>query len=210
MEKTTRERILESGRNLFLRMGFKSAPLRKIVADAGFTQGAFYGYFQTKEDLFYALTDEFAEKTFQLLDQVVEEINRIPLENRMFEMNVCYLRLLPKLVSHLCLHRTELNLVLKCAEGTKYEDLMLNLAERNTDQLKKILGVYFVMSKEEERLIRLLVNSYFSMLGQVVLEQSSEEDMLRMMTDIHTVFEKGVLGLFSARKREQMEEVTCL
>lgn len=57
----TQQKILNSAKRWFLEKGFKSAPLRKIVSDAGFTLGAFYGYYKNKEELFYALTDETAQ-----------------------------------------------------------------------------------------------------------------------------------------------------
>ena len=46
MELTdTQRRILEVGKREFLEKGFKDASLRSIVKEAGFTQGAFYGYY---------------------------------------------------------------------------------------------------------------------------------------------------------------------
>lgn len=42
----------------FLEKGFKSASLRNIVKTAGVTTGAFYGYYNSKEDLFEALMGE--------------------------------------------------------------------------------------------------------------------------------------------------------
>ena len=45
MERTeTQMKILEVGKKEFLEKGFKDASLNKIVAEAGFTKGAFYGY----------------------------------------------------------------------------------------------------------------------------------------------------------------------
>ena len=44
MERTeTQMKILEVGKKEFLEKGFKDASLNKIVAEAGFTKGAFYG-----------------------------------------------------------------------------------------------------------------------------------------------------------------------
>ena len=49
MERTeTQMKILEVGKKEFLEKGFKDASLNKIVAEAGFTKGAFYGYYQDK------------------------------------------------------------------------------------------------------------------------------------------------------------------
>lgn len=44
----TRSKILEIEKKEFLKHGFKDASLRGIVKEAGFTQGAFYGYYKDK------------------------------------------------------------------------------------------------------------------------------------------------------------------
>ena len=57
----TQRKILEVGKKEFLDKGFKDASLRKIVAEAGFTKGAFYGYYPDKAALFEALVSEAAD-----------------------------------------------------------------------------------------------------------------------------------------------------
>ena len=57
----TQRKILEVGKKEFLAKGFKDASLRKIVADAGFTKGAFYGYYPDKAALFEALVSGAAD-----------------------------------------------------------------------------------------------------------------------------------------------------
>ena len=53
MERTeTQRKILEIGKREFLKKGFKDASLNQIVAEAGFTKGAFYGYYPDKTALF--------------------------------------------------------------------------------------------------------------------------------------------------------------
>jgi len=49
--------ILASARKQLLEKGFHGASIRKTTSDAGFIPGALYGYFSSKEELFYALTD---------------------------------------------------------------------------------------------------------------------------------------------------------
>lgn len=52
MERTeTQMKILEVGKKEFLEKGFKDASLNRIVAEAGFTKGAFYGYYPDKAAL---------------------------------------------------------------------------------------------------------------------------------------------------------------
>ena len=50
VEQTTLNLILSAAMQEFLKKGFKSASLRNIVKTAGVTTGAFYGYYDSKED----------------------------------------------------------------------------------------------------------------------------------------------------------------
>lgn len=204
MEQTTREKILSCGKKMFLEKGFQSAPLRKIVAQAGFTQGAFYGYFKTKEDLFYALTDDFVRETFALLDSIVEEMNTLAPEKRIFEMGGCYVRKLPEMVSYFAGHREEFQLVVRCGEGTKYAGLLETLAKRNISRLKESLQTFYPLTEPEEKLLAILMKGYFSMLAQIILEEK-EEDMLQMMMGVHTVFEQGIMKWFQPQKKESQD-----
>src|SRR6201994_4056253 len=63
-EKTahTRSRLLRSAEKIFARDGFEAAKLEEIAADAGYTRGALYANFDTKEDLFMELLAEEVER----------------------------------------------------------------------------------------------------------------------------------------------------
>ena len=58
----TQKKILEIGKKEFLEKGFKDASLNQIVAEAGFTKGAFYGYYPDKTALFEDLVGETASE----------------------------------------------------------------------------------------------------------------------------------------------------
>jgi AcrR family transcriptional regulator len=51
----TRERLLEAAERVFIREGFAGASPERISAEAGFTRGAFYSNFESKERLFVEL-----------------------------------------------------------------------------------------------------------------------------------------------------------
>ena len=67
-EKTaqTRARLLRSAETIFARDGFEAAKLEEIAADAGYTRGALYANFDSKEDLFIALLAEEVERRIAL------------------------------------------------------------------------------------------------------------------------------------------------
>ena len=54
----TRERLLEAGLEVFSRRGYYAASVDEIAAEAGFSKGAVYSNFESKEDLFLALIDQ--------------------------------------------------------------------------------------------------------------------------------------------------------
>jgi AcrR family transcriptional regulator len=51
----TRRRLLEAAETVFRRRGFSRSSVEEIVAEAGFTRGAFYSNFESKEALFIEL-----------------------------------------------------------------------------------------------------------------------------------------------------------
>ncbi len=56
--ENTRARLIQSAEKIFARDGFEVAKLEEIAADAGYTRGAFYANFESKEDLFLALLEQ--------------------------------------------------------------------------------------------------------------------------------------------------------
>jgi AcrR family transcriptional regulator len=63
----TRERLMESAVRVFSRRGLAHGSIDDVAADAGFTKGAFYANFASKEELFLAMLDErFAQRVAEL------------------------------------------------------------------------------------------------------------------------------------------------
>lgn len=78
-ERWTRERRLEHTRSLlldaaegvFAEKGFTPATLDDIAHAAGYTKGAIYKHFTTKEDLFLAVSDRFWRRYFDNFAEVM-------------------------------------------------------------------------------------------------------------------------------------------
>jgi AcrR family transcriptional regulator len=54
----TRAALLRSASRLICRLGMHGASIDRIAADAGYTKGAFYAHFASKEDLFLVMLDQ--------------------------------------------------------------------------------------------------------------------------------------------------------
>jgi AcrR family transcriptional regulator len=69
----TRQKLLEAAKRIFARDGFEAARLEDIAAGAGYTRGAFYANFDSKEDIFFALLEEWVrERT----DSIIAVLSR--------------------------------------------------------------------------------------------------------------------------------------
>ncbi|MDX2283709.1 MAG: TetR/AcrR family transcriptional regulator [Bacteroidia bacterium] len=58
MSQETRQRILDKNFEAMHKHGFQGMRTDKVVQELGITKGAFYHYFQSKQELGYALVDE--------------------------------------------------------------------------------------------------------------------------------------------------------
>jgi len=61
--ETVRRSILDAARELFVAEGYRNVSIRKIAEKIEYSPAALYGYFPSKDDIFYAL----AEEGFRLL-----------------------------------------------------------------------------------------------------------------------------------------------
>src|SRR5271154_2178641 len=55
----TRRKLLAAAEKIFARTGYEAARLEDIAAQAGYTRGAFYANFDSKEDIFFALLEQW-------------------------------------------------------------------------------------------------------------------------------------------------------
>jgi AcrR family transcriptional regulator len=71
--EATRRKLLEAALLVFARDGFEAARIEDIASQSGYTRGAFYANFDTKEDLFFALLEQKAGERIQELRRRLEK-----------------------------------------------------------------------------------------------------------------------------------------
>lgn len=80
---SAKERLLESAKRLFSQKGYYATSVEDIVASAGFSKGAFYFYFKSKEELFKSLVEEMHLNIVKRLENFLER--ELPLEDALIE-----------------------------------------------------------------------------------------------------------------------------
>ncbi|MFI6954911.1 TetR/AcrR family transcriptional regulator [Nocardia vinacea] len=84
-ERWTRERRLERTRSLlldaaqevFAEKGFTAATLDDIAHAAGYTKGAIYKHFPTKEELFLAVSDRYWQRYFDTFTELLSAASQV-------------------------------------------------------------------------------------------------------------------------------------
>lgn len=75
----TRRRLLDAAAEVFLRRGFQGASVEEISDEAGFTRGAFYSNFESKEELFVELLQERVYSVYRAVaEQAVAQADKAP------------------------------------------------------------------------------------------------------------------------------------
>lgn len=69
----TRNCLMHSAARVFAQRGLQQASIDEVTADAGFTKGAFYANFKSKEELFLAMLDERFARRIEDIERVIAD-----------------------------------------------------------------------------------------------------------------------------------------
>lgn len=196
----TQKKIHQSAMRHFLAEGYQAASLRKIVSEAGYTLGAFYGYYDSKEGLFDALVRETAEGIVSTVSKMGDRADAIPPAERVERMTDVFSEGLPELIDYLLSHKDETRLLVKCANGTKYENFLAGLMDRDIEFVKAMYGDNFPL---QPLAVRLLVNSYFMLLADAALSDEPREIIAETMQNIEDVFAGGMIYLLKGKDKDE-------
>ena len=74
----TRRKLLLAAEQTFARDGYEAARLEDIAAQAGYTRGAFYSNFDSKEDIFFALLEQWVAQQISEVDALLRRHDNPP------------------------------------------------------------------------------------------------------------------------------------
>ena len=195
----TQRKILEVGKKEFLAKGFKDASLRKIVADAGFTKGAFYGYYPDKAALFEALVSDAADGLIDMFKAAQDaHFDLIPTGNtaKSRELSTEYLR---HFLNYVYDNFDEFKLVICCSEGTKYANYIHELVELEVKRAEK----YYALLREKNKLRgsvshelhHMITSAYFTAAFETVVHDMSREKAMGYIEELAAFFNSGWEGI---------------
>lgn len=66
-----REQILEAATKVFAKFGFSKTRVEDIANESGLSKGALYLYFKSKDEIFGGILDNFFQREFRVMNQIV-------------------------------------------------------------------------------------------------------------------------------------------
>ncbi|MEI3614072.1 TetR/AcrR family transcriptional regulator [Pseudogracilibacillus sp. SO30301A] len=91
-KQQTRKELLEVASEMFAKQGFYSTSVDQIAEEAGYSKGAIYSNFGSKDDLFLSVFKENQKEDLQSLEAIAEEYDSLDEFINMIENNHQYER----------------------------------------------------------------------------------------------------------------------
>ena len=195
----TKKKIREGGKREVLKKGFKEASLNHIVAEAGFTKGAFYGYYADKAALFEDLVSSAAEGLVNQFKAAQEaHFDLIP-ENQAAQSRELSTQYLRHFLDYIYEHFDAFKLILCCADGTKYENYIHDLVELDVARTEQ----YFTALRNRGRLKgdaspelhHMITSAYFTAVFETVVHDMPREKAVGYIEELAVFFNSGWDGL---------------
>ena len=195
----TQQKILEIGKREFLAKGFKDASLRGIVREAGFTQGAFYGYYPDKAALFDALVAEAADGLVKQFKDAQEAHFALIPQNRSSESRMLSSDYLNHFINYIYDNYDAFKLVLCCSDGTKYTRYVDDLVELGVGQAERYYKELRKLGKLEgsvsHNLHHMITSAYFTAVFETVAHDMTREQAVLYVRELATFFNFGWDGI---------------
>lgn len=197
----TLEAIHKAGRQEFLNYGFRTASLRNIVKAAGVTTGAFYGYYKSKEELFGALVDEQYSTMIEHYVEAHREFEQLSPAGQSLSMGEISENFMLWACDYVYDNIEAFRLILCCSEGTKYNNMIHEMAELEIEATHKFVEVLRSLGREvpefDPRLEHILVSGmltgFFEMFIHNMPPEKSHE-YIRELSIFYTAGWRELMG----------------
>jgi AcrR family transcriptional regulator len=72
-QQRTRDHLVDAAERLFSKRGFHATSIDAVAAEAGFTKGAVYSNFESKEDLFFAVYERRVDRRVEEMEAALRD-----------------------------------------------------------------------------------------------------------------------------------------
>lgn len=201
-EKDTLTILLDAAKEEFMEKGYQLASLRTIAKKADLTTGALYGHFKNKESLFEGLVGKDYNHLLNLYKKTLADFKELPAEEQHAKMMQRTNIAMKAMTVYVYEHKDSFKLILCKSEGTKYNNLVHELAKLDVDAThdfaEKSAGLGMNIKKVNANLEHMLISGMFSTFFELIIhdipEEEAEEYTAQLM-EFYSAGWKAVMGL---------------
>ena len=186
--KETRELILKSATEIFLEVGYQEASMRKIAAKAGITAGAIYKHFSGKEEMFEEIFRAGGRKLINM-NEAMMGVDFASLSDEAL-VQVLYSKISLQTLDLLQEDIKLFHMLLKNDSGSYLEHFRTIYIKRCTEfsmnYYEELYRRGISTKKLSEKTIYMLSSSEFSMICEMIADDSCENGITQEMRDAFT------------------------
>ncbi len=200
--QSTQQSILQAGKKEFLAKGFQAASLRNIVKEAGVTTGAFYGYYKSKEELFDALVAQPYQTMMAQYIKAQQTFAALPPKEQLLSMGDISGECMNWIVEYMYEQQDAFKLLLCCAEGTRYEQFIHQMAEIEVTYTHQFMNVLSQLGQPvreiDSQLEHILISGMFAAFFEIIIHDMPKEQATKYIKELREFYTAGwmkVMGL---------------
>ncbi|MDO4942277.1 MAG: TetR/AcrR family transcriptional regulator [Lachnospiraceae bacterium] len=194
-EQTTLDMIHAAAKAEFLKKGFKSASLRNIVKEAGVTTGAFYGYYESKEQLFEALVGKQYDRFMDCFCHAQQDFAKLPPEDQPDNMSEISGQCMHDMLIYAYENLEEFKLILCCSEGTRFAEMvdkMVDIETKGTHDYQAVLeNLGHPSPPIDPRLEHILITGMFNAFFELIIHEMPLEQAEKYLLELRTFYTAG-------------------
>ena len=191
----THKKILESGKELFLKKGYERTNLRELCKKAGVTTGAFYRHFEDKSSIFRELVDDVATGLLSGFDIAEDKcFDNIDTGNTDEIWNISS-DAIREFINYIYMHFDIFKLIICCSDGTEYNNYIDRIVERELNSMYRMYetldkkGISYNRVAKNE--LHMIIHAYYACIFETVLHDFSKETALDSVQSLSSFFTAG-------------------
>jgi AcrR family transcriptional regulator len=207
-DPNAKEALVAAARAEFARKGLVGARIEDITAACGLSKGSFYLHFQSKEALFGDLVQGFTRFLAECADHREHDMaafftefgavsrrdleERTPRYHKFLELETTEdLRVL----EHMWAYRDVVGVLLRGAQGTKFEGAIWGITDREVDRIKenfnRFQGEHACRTDIPPEIFASTIVGTYLLLGMRMSRMAEKPDLAEWARSLHTLIREG-------------------
>ncbi len=189
----------------FLEKGYADASIRSIGQRAGLTSAALYRHYSSKEEMFCAVVEPLVQEIQQRIEQHKQVKYRMM--EKKTDREILFGESIIDIVKEVILpHRSEFYLLVKCAQGTRYENFVHDFVASNQGDLANAIDCmkaqgYPAIHLEKEEL-HMLLSAYMTAIIEPIIHGYPDEKITTYLDRMSDFFLPGWMNIMGLSQKE--------